>query len=216
MAGVVRGGCAGHLRGHHDGVLQRGGADRFGQRAGRRLVEQPPRRISTRCQRRTSWCSPGSVISSLDARSASPGSTPRRAARERNVDEHNGGRIRQKRVCELDGADVPFENVARGYEAPDGRMVVLTQDDLADLPLSSTREITVLGFLDADRVDPVNHDKAYCLGPSNPAAARLYALLRQAMLEAGQVAVARVAIRTRESLAVLRVREDVIVLQTLL
>ncbi|MFJ9447131.1 Ku protein [Kitasatospora sp. NPDC101235] len=128
----------------------------------------------------------------------------------------DGGRIRQKRVCELDGAEVPFDDVARGYEAPDGRMVVLTQDDLADLPLSSTREITVLGFLDANRVDPVNYDKAYYLGPSNPAAARPYALLRHAMLEAGQVAVARVAIRTRESLAVLRVRENVIVLQTLL
>uniref|UniRef100_UPI002F910871 non-homologous end joining protein Ku n=1 Tax=Kitasatospora sp. NBC_01519 TaxID=2903576 RepID=UPI002F910871 len=131
----------------------------------------------------------------------------------------DGGRIRQKRVCELDGADVPFDDVARGYEAPNGRTVVLTHADLADLadlPLSSSREITVLGFLDADRVAPVNYDKAYYLGPSNPAAARPYALLRQAMLEADQVAVARVAIRTRESLAVLRVREDVIALQTLL
>ncbi|MGE7436982.1 non-homologous end joining protein Ku [Kitasatospora sp. NPDC001175] len=128
----------------------------------------------------------------------------------------DGGRIRQKRVCELDGAEVPFEDVARGYESPDGRTVVLTRDDLADLPLATTREIRVLGFLDAARVDPVNYDKAYYLGPSNPAGARPYALLRQAMVEADQVAVARVAIRTRECLAVLRVREDVIVLQTLL
>ncbi|MFE2174420.1 Ku protein [Kitasatospora sp. NPDC059462] len=128
----------------------------------------------------------------------------------------DGGRIRQKRVCELDEAEVPFEDVARGYEAPDGRMVVLTHDDLADLPLATAKEIRVLGFLDADRVDPVNYDKAYYLGPSSPAGARPYALLRQAMLEAGQVAVARVAIRTRECLAVLRVRENVIVLQTLL
>ncbi|MFJ9777157.1 Ku protein [Kitasatospora sp. NPDC101157] len=93
---------------------------------------------------------------------------------------------------------------------------MLTPDDLADLPLTTAREIKILGFLDADRVDPINYDKAYYLGPSNPAAARPYALLRQAMLEADQVAVARVAIRTRECLAVLRVREDVIVLQTLL
>ncbi|WP_153471734.1 non-homologous end joining protein Ku [Streptomyces kaniharaensis] len=132
------------------------------------------------------------------------------------VHAQDGGRIRQKRVCELDGTEVPFEDVAHGYEAPDGRMVVLTQDDLADLPLTTTKEIRVLGFLGADRVDPVNYDKAYYLGPSSPAGARPYALLRQAMLEADQVAVARVAIRTRECLAVLRVRQDVIVLQTLL
>lgn len=128
----------------------------------------------------------------------------------------DGGRIRQRRICELDGAEVPFEDVARGYEAPDGRTVVLTPDDLADLPLTTAREIKVLGFLDAGRVDPINYDKAYYLGPSNPAAARPYALLRQAMLEAGQIAVARVAIKTRECLAVLRVRQEVIVLQTLL
>ncbi|MFE7524648.1 Ku protein [Kitasatospora sp. NPDC057542] len=142
--------------------------------------------------------------------------TERHAVPLHQVHAADGGRIRNRRVCELDGTEVPYEEVARGYEAPDGRTVVLTHDDLADLPLATTREIKVLGFLDAARVDPVNYDKAYYLGPSNPAGARPYALLRHAMLEASQVAVARVAIRTRECLAVLRVRENVIVLQTLL
>ncbi|MFI6448538.1 Ku protein [Kitasatospora sp. NPDC050543] len=132
------------------------------------------------------------------------------------VHADDGGRIRQKRVCELDGTEVPFEDIARGYEAPDGRTVVLSKDDLADLPLATTREIRVLGFLDADRVDPINYDKAYFLGPSGPAGARPYALLREAMVEAGQVAVARVAISSRDSLVAISARGDVLTMVTLL
>jgi DNA end-binding protein Ku len=128
----------------------------------------------------------------------------------------DGGRIRQRRICEQDGAEVPYEDIARGYEAPDGRTVVLTRDDLADLPLASAREIRVLGFLDAAKVDPIAFDRAYYLAPSIPAGARPYALLCRAMRDADQVGIARVALRAKESLAVLRVRDDVIVLQTLL
>ncbi|CAM5667146.1 hypothetical protein BOQ63_000070 (plasmid) [Streptomyces viridifaciens] len=118
----------------------------------------------------------------------------------------DGGRIRQRRVCEYDGQDVPPDQVARGYQAPDGRTVVLTPDDLDQLPLPTTREIRVLGFMPAERLDPTVYDKPYYLGPTTKAAARPYALLRQALLDTGQVAVARTALRTREALAVLRVR----------
>lgn len=142
--------------------------------------------------------------------------TERHAVRLHLVHAADGGRIKQRRYCEKDGAEVPYEDIARGYEAPDGRTVVLTRDDLADLPLATTKEIRVLGFMDAARVDPVNYDKAYFLGPSTAAAARPYALLRQAMVEADQVAVARVALRTRESLAVIRVRDDTLLLHSLL
>ncbi|MFJ5122926.1 Ku protein [Kitasatospora sp. NPDC088548] len=142
--------------------------------------------------------------------------TERHTVKLHLVHAADGGRIKQRRYCEKDGSEVPFEDVARGYDAPDGRTVVLTRDDLADLPLVTAKEIRVLGFLEADRVDPVNYDKAYFLGPSTAAAARPYALLRQAMVEADQVAVARVALRTRESLAVIRVRDDTLLLHTLL
>ncbi|WP_344641159.1 Ku protein [Kitasatospora cystarginea] len=119
-----------------------------------------------------------------------------------------GARIRQPRVCEVHG-EVPAGDIAHGYEAPDGRIVVLTRDDLTDLPPATTKEIRVLGFLDAARVDPIAYDRAYYLAPSMPAGKRPYALLCQAMREANQVGVARVALHTKESLAVLRARDAV-------
>ncbi|UKZ02853.1 Ku protein (plasmid) [Streptomyces viridifaciens] len=128
----------------------------------------------------------------------------------------DGGRIRQRRVCEYDGQEVPPDQIARGYQAPDGRTVVLTPDELDQLPLPTTREIHVLGFMPAESLDPTACDKPYYLGPTTAAAARPYALLRQALLDTGQVAVVRTALHTREALAVLRVRENALVLHTLL
>jgi DNA end-binding protein Ku len=127
-----------------------------------------------------------------------------------------GGRIRLSRYCEREGIEVPYEEVTRGYEAPDGRVVVLSDADLADLPMPAARSIEVLAFVDADRIDPLTLDKGYFLGSGEAFAARPYALLRDAMREAGQVAVARVTLHTRESLAVLRPRDDVIAMQTML
>ncbi|MGW7488196.1 Ku protein [Streptomyces sp. NPDC054786] len=108
-----------------------------------------------------------------------------------------GGRIRLRRVCEREGVEVPYEEVARGYDAGDGRVVVLSEDDLADLPLpASPRAIEVLAFVSADRIDPLLLHKPYYLGLGDPATARPYALLRDAMDDGGLAAVARVAVRT--------------------
>ncbi|UQA97125.1 non-homologous end joining protein Ku [Streptomyces halobius] len=127
-----------------------------------------------------------------------------------------GGRIRLRRVCEREGVDVPFDQVARGYDAGDGRVVVLSEDDLADLPLpTSPRAIEVLAFVAADRIDPLLLHKPYYLG-SDPTTARPYALLRDAMHESSLAAVVRVALRNRESLALLRARGETIAMQTLL
>jgi len=128
-----------------------------------------------------------------------------------------GGRVRLRRYCEREGVEIPYEDVAPGYEAGDGRMVVLSDGDLADLPLpSSPRAIEILAFLPADRIDPLLLNRPYHLGVDDPVAARPYALLREAMRASDLVAVARVTLRTRESLAVLRVRDEVIAMQTLL
>ncbi|WP_051877051.1 Ku protein [Streptomyces natalensis] len=127
-----------------------------------------------------------------------------------------GGRIRLRRVCEREGVEVPYEQVARGWDAGDGRVVVLSEDDLADLPLpSSPRTIDVLAFISADRIDPLLLHKPYYLG-TDPAVTRPYALLRDAMYESGLAAVVRVALRSRESLALLRPRGQIIAMQTLL
>ncbi|MBT2505856.1 hypothetical protein J7I98_08055 [Streptomyces sp. ISL-98] len=109
------------------------------------------------------------------------------------------------------------DEVAPGWESDDGRVVVLSEQDLADLPLpSSPKAIEVLAFVPPDRIDPMLQHKPYHLGVGDPAAARPYALLRDPMRESGLVAVVRVTLRTRESLALLRVRDQVIGMQTLL
>ncbi|MGE5133887.1 MAG: Ku protein [Gemmatimonadota bacterium] len=141
--------------------------------------------------------------------------TEQRDVTFRQVHREDGGRIRFQRVCSLDGQEVPYADVAKGYELPDGEMVVLTDDDFADLPLPTTRSIDVVQFTPAEQVDPILHGRSYYTEPEQ-AGTRAYVLLRDALEDSGMVAIARVALRQRESLAALRVRGGVIVLDTLL
>jgi len=131
------------------------------------------------------------------------------------VHREDGGRIRYRKVCSIDGEAVEWSDIAKGYETEDGELVVLTDEDFEQLPLATEREIEVLEFVPADQVDPIMLQKTYYLEPDRTAA-KPYALLRGALEETDRVAVVKVAIRQRESMAVLRVRDKVIVLQTLL
>ncbi|HYB16572.1 MAG TPA: Ku protein [Streptosporangiaceae bacterium] len=133
----------------------------------------------------------------------------------RQVHRKDGARIQFRRVCTLDGEEVPYSDVAKGYELPTGDMVVLTDEDLADLPLVTAHRIEVLHFAPSAQVEPIYAAKSYYLEPE-PAGARAYVLFRDALENSGKVAVAKVALRQREALAALRVREGVITLETLL
>jgi DNA end-binding protein Ku len=142
------------------------------------------------------------------------------ATGEHNVPLHqvhreDGGRIRYKKVCSIDGEEVPYSDIAKGYETADGQMVVLTDEDLDQLPLSTEREIAVEEFVPAEQVDPIMLGKTYYLEPEKNAV-KPYALLREALLQTDRMAVVKVALRQRETMAVLRVRGKVICLQTLL
>ena len=142
------------------------------------------------------------------------------ATEERDVAFHqvhrdDGGRIRYKRVCATDGEEVAYADIAKGYELDSGEMVVLTDADLADLPLSTTKVVDVLQFVPLEQVDPIYFAKSYYLEPDK-AAAKPYALLRDALTHSGMVALVKVAIRSREQLATLRVRDRVLVLETML
>ncbi len=138
------------------------------------------------------------------------------------VEEHNialhqvhaedGGRVRMKRVCELEDREIPYGEIAKGYQTDDERTVVLTNEDLASLPLPTKRVIDVLAFVDESQIDPVYFSKPYYVAPDK-AGAKQYALLRDAMAESGQVAVTKITLSTRESPAVLRIHDDVLVLQ---
>jgi DNA end-binding protein Ku len=141
------------------------------------------------------------------------------ATEERDVSFHqvhreDGGRIRYKRVCQIDGEEVPYSDIAKGYELPSGETVVITDEDLADLPLSTSRVVDVLSFVPLEQVDPIYFAKTYYLEPDKTAT-KPYVLLRDALEQADSVALVKVAIRTRESLATLRVREGVLVLETM-
>jgi DNA end-binding protein Ku len=131
------------------------------------------------------------------------------------VHREDGGRIRMKRICSIDGEEVPYDQIAKGYESPDGRLVILTDEDFGSLPLATGREIEVVEFVPVEQVDPVLYGRTYYLEPE-ARAAKPYVLLREALETTQRLAVVKVAMRQRESLAVLRVRDKVIVLQTLL
>jgi DNA end-binding protein Ku len=118
-------------------------------------------------------------------------------------------------VCTLDGEEVPYSDIAKGYELPTGDMVVLTDEDLAELPLVTAHRIEVLHFAPSAQVEPILAAKSYYTEPE-PTGARAYVLFRDALEKSGKVAVAKVALRQRETLAALRVREGVITLETLL
>jgi DNA end-binding protein Ku len=133
----------------------------------------------------------------------------------RQVHREDGGRIRFRRVCSLDGEEVPYEDIAKGFELPSGEIVVLTDDDMADLPLPTLRSIEVLYFAPETDIDPILLSRSYFVEPEN-SGARAYVLLRDAMERSGKVAVVQVALRQRESLAALRSRDGVLVLETLL
>src|SRR5579859_3131462 len=133
----------------------------------------------------------------------------------RQVHRKDGARIQFRRVCTLDGEEVPYSDIAKGYELPTGDMVVLTDDDLADLPLVTAHRIEVLHFAPNAQVEPIYAAKSYYLEPEPPGA-RAYVLFRDALQKSGKVAVAKVALRQREALAALRVREGVLTLETLL
>ena len=133
----------------------------------------------------------------------------------RQVHARDGGRIKYQRVCSLDGELVEYSDIAKGYETEDGEMVIIEDDDLADLPVSSSREIAVEKFVPSEQIDPMLFEKSYYLEPDG-SGAKPYALLREALVEADRMALVTVSLRNRTSLAVLRVRDDVIVLQTMM
>ena len=133
----------------------------------------------------------------------------------RQVHREDGGRIQFRRFCTLDGEEIPYSDIAKGYELPTGDMVVLTDDDLAELPLVTAHRIEVLHFSPSAQVEPILSNKSYYLEPESTGA-RAYVLFRDALEKSGKVAVAKVALRQREALAALRVREGVLTLETLL
>jgi DNA end-binding protein Ku len=123
------------------------------------------------------------------------------------------GRIRLRRVCELDEQPVDDQDIVKGFETYD-RVVILDPDDLKDLAAASSRIIEVVRFIPIGDVDPVHYEKPYILEPGR-AGARPYLLLREALIRSGRAALATVTLRQRETLAILRPRGESLVMHTM-
>ncbi|WP_262851318.1 non-homologous end joining protein Ku [Mumia quercus] len=134
----------------------------------------------------------------------------------RQVRRTDGSRVKYKRVAEADGEVVEYSDIAKGYELPDGRMVVLTDEDMEQLPLPTKKTVEVLEFVPLDQVDPIFYNKSYYLEPDTNAGLKPYLLLREALESSEMVAVVKVTIGTREQMATIRVREGVLTMSTLL
>ncbi|WP_067504235.1 Ku protein [Actinoplanes sp. TFC3] len=141
--------------------------------------------------------------------------TEEKDIRFHQVHRTDGGRIKYQRTCSVDGEVVSYDDIAKGYDIGGGEMVILTDEDFADLPLTTSRAIDVLQFVPAEQIDPLLFAKAYYLEPEGQAT-KPYVLLRDALIESDRVAVVKIALRQREQLATLRVHDDVLVLNTML
>lgn len=131
------------------------------------------------------------------------------------VHDEDGGRIRYQRTCEVCGQVVAYADIDRAYVDEDGQTIVLTKDDLASLPAERSREIDVVEFVPSDQIDMLTLDRAYYLEPDSKSP-KAYVLLRRTLEQSERTAIVRFTLRQKTRLAALRVRGDVLVLQTLL
>jgi DNA end-binding protein Ku len=140
--------------------------------------------------------------------------TEEKTLRFNQLHDDDGGRIRMKRVCSVDGEEVGYEHIAKGYEYEKDRYVILTDDDFEAIPVESSRAIDIQQFVDLEEIDPMMYKKSYYLVPEETGA-KAYALLREALNRSGKVGVAKVSFRDKEHLAALRFRDDAFILETM-
>jgi DNA end-binding protein Ku len=130
------------------------------------------------------------------------------------VHDKDGGRIRYRRVCEIDGETVDYEHIAKAYVDGD-QTVILTDEDFAALPVERSRDIDVVEFVPTSQIDPIMFDKSYYLAPDSKST-KAYVLLMRTLEESDRTAIVKFALRQKTRLAALRVRDGVLTLQTLL
>ncbi|WP_443057748.1 non-homologous end joining protein Ku [Streptomyces sp. IBSBF 2806] len=134
----------------------------------------------------------------------------------RQIHTEDGGRIRYRKVCELEEREVSSAEIGKGYEDADGTIIPITDEDLSHLPLPTAKTIEIVAFVPADRIDPLQMDAAYYLQAGGAPAAKPYTLLREALKRSNKVAIAKYALRGRERLGMLRVVGDAIAMHGLL
>jgi DNA end-binding protein Ku len=140
--------------------------------------------------------------------------TEEKSVKFNQLHDEDMGRIRYKRVCEVDGEEVPYDHIVKGYELEKDRYVVLEDEDFDAVPVESSRTIDIQQFVDLEEIDPILFKKSYYLVPEETGA-KAYALLRRALEEESKVGISKVSFRDKEHLAALRFKDDVFVLETM-
>lgn len=134
----------------------------------------------------------------------------------RQIHTEDNGRIRYRKVCELEDREVSQAEIGKAYEDADGTIIPITDDDLSHLPIPTARTIEIVAFVPTDRIDPLQMGAAYYLAAGGAPAAKPYTLLREALKRSNKVAIAKYALRGRERLGMLRVVGDAIAMHGLL
>ncbi|WP_328402821.1 non-homologous end joining protein Ku [Nocardia sp. NBC_00403] len=131
------------------------------------------------------------------------------------VHAKDGGRIKYDRVCTVCGKSVQYADIDKAYESPEGDKIILTDEDFAKLPAAEKHEIPVLQFVPSEQIDPILFDKSYYLEPDSNTP-KAYVLLATTLERIDRIALVHFTLRQKTRLAALRVREGMLVLQTLL
>jgi DNA end-binding protein Ku len=125
------------------------------------------------------------------------------------------GRIRYRKVCELDGKELSDYEIGRGYEVSKDTIVEIKDEELRDLPLPTAKAIEIVAFVPYETIDPIRIGDGYYLEADGQVAAKPYTLLRKALDRNTKAAIAKFAWHGRERLGLLRVKGDTIVLHAM-
>jgi len=140
--------------------------------------------------------------------------TEEKTGRFNQLHASDGGRIKYQRVCSIDGEEVPYDEIVKGYELEKDHYVMLDDEDFDRVPVESSRAIDIVEFVDITDIDPIYYKKTYYLVPEETGV-KAYTLLREAMSDSSKVGIAKVSFRDKEHLAALRFKDDVFVLETM-
>ncbi|MFD8596011.1 Ku protein [Kitasatospora sp. NPDC059646] len=126
-----------------------------------------------------------------------------------------GDRVRNRRVNERTGEEVPYEDIVKGYEVADGEYVVVEPGELEQISPGRSRTIDISGFVDLDQVDPIFFDKTYYLGPKGKEYGKVFQLLTEALTRSNRAGIALFSMRGKEYLTAVRAEDGLLELHTM-
>lgn len=120
--------------------------------------------------------------------------------------------VNYKRVAEVDGKEVPWDQIVKGYEYEPGKFVVLKEEDFRRVDVEATQTVEIIDFVHLEEINPIFFDTPYYLAPQK-AGTKAYGLLRDALKKTGCVGIAKVVIKTRQHLAAIKAQTHALVLE---